>query len=161
MTTTFQIRSAAPSDIPALLEMIRELAEFEGLLHQVTATEENYRESLFGERPAAEALVAEAGDGIVGYAIFFASFSTFIGRPGIWLEDLYVRPDHRRHGIGKSLLKAVGAIAWERGAGRYEWTVLDWNHRAIDLYERTGAEILPDWRIARMDREQLRTFIES
>lgn len=132
--------------------MVRELAEFERMLDQVVATEEDYRKSLFGENSAAEAIVAESEDGLVGYAIFFPTFSTFVGRPGIWLEDLYVRPAHRKRGIGKQLLKKVGQIAHEREAGRYEWAVLEWNRNAIDLYRNMGGRILDDWRIVRLDR---------
>ncbi len=157
---TIQIRAATPEDVPQLLTMVRELAEFEQLLHQVVATEEDFHESLFSSHPAAEALLATDERGALGYAVFFATFSTFLGRPGIWLEDLYVRTDHRGRGIGKALLKAVAKIAHERGAGRYEWTVLDWNHRAIDLYARVGGEILPDWRIVRLDRDRLRILHE-
>lgn len=158
---SFQIRPVGPPDLPELLAMMRELADFEKLAHLVTATEADYHESLFGEKPAAEALLAEENDVAVGYAVYFSTFSTFVGRAGIWLEDLYVRPEHRGKGYGKALLKAVGAIAHERGAGRYEWTVLDWNQRAIDLYERAGGEILPEWRIVRMDGDRLRAFAES
>lgn len=156
-----RIRPAEPGDVGELLAMIRELAEFERLSHLLTAGEEDYRASLFGEKPAAEALIGEVGGAAAGYAIYFGTFSTFVGRPGIWLEDLYVRPAHRGLGLGKALLKAVGAIAHGRGAGRYEWSVLDWNRNAIDLYERAGGEILPEWRIVRMDRERLRRFVES
>ncbi len=159
-TPSLHIRPAVPEDIPALLGMVRELAEFEHLAHQVAATEEDYRESLFGERPAAEALIAEVGGERVGYAIHFTTFSTFLGRSGIWLEDLYVRPTHRGRGFGKALLKAVGAIARERGAGRCEWSVLDWNSKAIGLYEQVGGEILHEWRIVRLDRERLRDLSE-
>lgn len=155
------IRSAVPSDIPVLLEMIRELAEFEELSHLVEASESDYHECLFGTRPAAEALIGEVRGEMAGYAIFFTTFSTFVGKPGIWLEDLYVRPSYRGIGLGKALLKTVGRIALSRGAGRYEWTVLDWNEKAIGLYERAGGEILPEWRIVRMDRERLRSLVES
>ena len=155
------IRSAVPSDIPVLLEMIRELAEFEELSHLFEASESDYHESLFGDRPAAEALIGEVRGEVAGYAIFFTTFSTFVGKPGIWLEDLYVRPGHRGIGLGKALLRTVGRIALSRGAGRYEWTVLDWNEKAIELYERAGGEILPEWRIVRMDRERLRSLVES
>lgn len=158
---SFEIRPVCPEDLPELLAMIHELAEFERLTHLVTATEADYQESLFGSSPAAEALLAEKNGRPVGYAVYFSTFSTFVGRAGIWLEDLYVRPDHRGKGYGKALLKAVGAIAHERGAGRYEWTVLDWNQHAIDLYERVGGEILPEWRIVRMGGERLRAFAES
>jgi len=157
----YDIRPARPDDLPELMGMVRELAEFERLTHQVTATEEDFRESLFGARPVAEALIGEAGSGAVGYAIFFTTFSTFLGKSGIWLEDLYVKPEYRGRGLGKALLRAVGGIAQERGAGRYEWTVLDWNRAAINLYERSGGEILPDWRIVRMDRERLHHLMDT
>ena len=156
-----RIRPVAPEDIPVLLEMIRELAEFEHLSDQVVATDADYQESLFGASPAAEALIAETDSGAIGYAIFFSTFSTFIGRAGIWLEDLYVRPDFRRHGIGKRLLKAVGEIAREKNAGRYEWCVLDWNTNAIDLYEKMGGEILGEWRIVRMGRDGIDALREQ
>lgn len=155
------IRRARPDDVSAILEMIHELAAFEHLSDQVIATTEDYERSLFGENPAAEALVAEGENGLLGYAIFFSTFSTFVGRAGIWLEDLYVRPDFRGIGLGKGLLKAVGEIAAERKAGRYEWSVLDWNRNAIDLYERVGGEILQDWRIVRLGHEELRTLSEK
>jgi len=147
------IRPAVPEDIPVILEMIHELAEFEKLTHQVVATAADYQESLFGEKPAAGALVAQEGGQLVGYAIYFSTFSTFIGRAGLWLEDLYVRPAWRGQGLGKGLLKAVGEIAAERNAGRFEWSVLDWNRHAIDLYEGVGGEILHEWRIVRLDRQ--------
>ncbi len=149
---SLDIREADSSDVPGILEMVAELAEFEELSDQLVATEADYQESLFGENPAAEALVATVSGDLVGYAIFFSTFSTFVGRAGIWLEDLYVRPDYRKLGIGKKLLKAVGAIAEERAAGRYEWCVLDWNQNAIDLYTQVGGEILEEWRIVRLDR---------
>lgn len=150
--TPVNLRAAIPADVPGILEMIRELAEFEKLSEQVVATEAEYQESLFGTSPAAGALVAEGEGGLVGYAIYFSTFSSFIGRAGLWLEDLYVRPAYRGMGVGKGLLKAVGEIASERNAGRYEWSVLDWNRHAIDLYERVGGEILQEWRIVRLDR---------
>jgi GNAT superfamily N-acetyltransferase len=146
----FRIRPARPEDVPELLTMIRELAEFERLANQVIATAADYHRSLFGDPPAAGALIGEVADSPAGYAIFFNTFSSFLGRSGIWLEDIYVRPAHRGIGLGKALFQAVGAIARERGAGRYEWTVLDWNQHAITFYEQMGAEILPDWRIVRI-----------
>ena len=155
------IRRARPDDVSAILEMIHELAVFEHLSDQVIATTEDYERSLFGENPAAEALVAEGESGLLGYAIFFSTFSTFIGRAGIWLEDLYVRPDFRGLKLGKGLLKAVGEIAVERNAGRYEWSVLDWNRNAIDLYERVGGEILQEWRIVRLDQDGIRSLVEK
>jgi GNAT superfamily N-acetyltransferase len=147
------LRAATSDDIPGILEMIRELAEFENLSDQVVATEADYQESLFGKTPVAGAIVAESEGNLVGYAIYFSTFSSFIGRAGLWLEDLYVRPAFRGTGVGKGLLKAVGQIAADRDAGRYEWSVLDWNQNAIDLYERVGGEILQEWRIVRMDRD--------
>ncbi len=154
--SSISIRPAVSEDVPGILEMIRELADFEKLTHQVVATEADYQKSLFGESPSAGALVAEDGGKLAGYAIYFPTFSTFIGRAGLWLEDLYVRPDRRGRGLGKGLLKAVGEIAAERKAGRFEWSVLDWNRNAIDLYERVGGEILHDWRIVRLDHEGIR-----
>lgn len=154
--SSISIRPADFKDVPGILEMIRELADFEKLTHQVVATEADYQRSLFGEAPSAGALVAEDGGKLAGYAIYFPTFSTFIGRAGLWLEDLYVRPAWRGRGLGKGLLKAVGEIAAERNAGRFEWSVLDWNRNAIDLYERVGGEILHEWRIVRLDHEGIR-----
>ena len=147
------IRPARPDDIPALLGMIRELADFENLSDQVVATEEDYQESLFGEKPAAEALIAKVDDEPVGYAIFFRTFSTFIGKAGLWLEDLYVKPGFRKNSIGKTLLRSGAAMARDEKAGRYEWCVLDWNQNAIDLYKKAGGEIMDEWRIVRMGKE--------
>ena len=165
MSTFFEdeieVRAVVPGDIPELLEMIRELAEFEHLSDQVVATEDDYEESLFGDSPAAEALIAEKNSEAIGYAIFFSTFSTFVGRAGIWLEDLYVRPDFRKRGIGKKLLKSVGEIARERNAGRYEWCVLDWNRNAIELYRKMGGEILDEWRIVRLDRDGIEALPEK
>ncbi len=161
INSNYVVRSARREDLAELLVMIRELAEFEHLLDTVTATEADYESHLFGERPAAEALIAEVDGSPCGYAILFTSFSTFAGRPGIWLEDLYVRPPHRGRGLGKRLLRAVATIALERGAGRCEWTVLDWNRNAIELYEKIGATVLPDWRIVRINPGGLRHFLES
>jgi len=158
---TVAIRPASPADIPEILAMVRELAEFEHLSHQLEANEALYLEHLFGDRPVAEALVAEAGSDLAGYAIHFATFSTFLGRPGLWLEDLYVRPAWRGCGLGERLLRAVVARAEERGAGRCEWSVLDWNERAIRLYERLGGEILEEWRIVRLESGGIRTLLES
>lgn len=157
----YQVRTATRGDLPELLAMIRELAEFEHLLDTVTATEADFDRHLFGDSPAAEALVAETDGVPCGYAIFFTSFSTFAGRPGLWLEDLYVRPAHRGRGLGQRLLRSIVAIAVERGAGRCEWTVLDWNRNAIELYEKIGSKVLPDWRIVRMTPGDMRHFLES
>lgn len=157
----FRIRPAAREDLPELLAMIRELAEFEHLLDSVRVTVEDLERHLLGERPAAKALIGELDGEICAYAIHFSSFSTFAGRPGVWLEDLYVRPAFRGRGFGKAILREIAAIALARDAGRCEWTVLDWNRNAIDLYENIGGEVLPDWRIVRMNPEGMRRFLES
>ena len=150
-----QIREARREDVPEIHRMIGELAEFEKLSDQFVASEDDLEGSLFGENPPAEALVAELDGELCGYAVFFSTYSTFLCKAGIWLEDIYVRPPARGKGIGKALLKAVGGIAVERGSGRYEWAVLDWNQRAIDFYEAMEGKILDDWRIVRMEREQI------
>ena len=156
-----EIRSARREDVIPILEMVRELAEFEKMTDQLAATPADYEEALFGEDPAAEALVAEIDGEKIGYAIFFSTFSTVVGKAGVWLEDLYVKPSHRKLGIGKGLLKAVGEIAEKRGAGRYEWCVLDWNRNAIDLYESVGGDILDEWRIVRLDRAAIEVLPEK
>ena len=161
LTKRVKIRQAEPEDVPGILKMVAELAEFENLTDQLVATEKDYEESLFGPVPVAEALVAEDDGALIGYAIFFSTFSTFIGKAGIWLEDLYVREAFRPQGVGKSLLKALGKMAQERGAGRYEWCVLDWNQNAIDLYQQVGGEILEEWRIVRMDRKGIENLPEK
>lgn len=155
------VREAHPDDVTTILELVQELADFEKLGDEMIATEADYQESLFGEKPAAEALVAELKGQIIGYAIFFSTFSTFIGRAGLWLEDLYVRPEFRRLGIGRKLLKAGGEMASLRGSGRYEWCVLDWNQNAIDLYEQMGGKIMKEWRIVRLDRNSIEALPEK
>jgi GNAT superfamily N-acetyltransferase len=152
------IRPAEPQDVPALLGLIRELAAYERLTAEVEATEDGLRESLFGPARCAEALLAwtDRAPEPVGIAVFFRNFSTFLARPGLWLEDLYVRPEHRGRGLGKALLLAVARIAEERGCGRFEWTVLDWNTPSIAFYERMGAEMKADWRIMRVSGPALR-----
>ena len=155
------IRKARPNDLPEILSMVKELPEFEDLSEQMVATEVDYRESFFGDNPAAEALVADLDGALIGYAIFFSTFSTFVGRAGIWLEDLYVRQDFRKQGIGKKLLKAVGEVAMTRNSGPYEWAVLDWNENAIQLYRQMGGEILDEWRIVRLDRNGIETLEEK
>jgi GNAT superfamily N-acetyltransferase len=155
------VRGALPGDVTSILAMVQELADFEKLGHEMVATEADYEESLFGEHPAAEALVAELGGRLIGYAIFFSTFSTFLGRAGLWLEDLYVKPEFRRMGIGKRLLKAGGEMAKTRGAGRYEWCVLDWNQNAIDLYKQMGGDIMEEWRIVRLDRNAIESLPEK
>jgi hypothetical protein len=163
---SFRLRAAGPEDVHDLLRLIRGLAEYERLTALLEVTPEGLARHLFGERPAAEAWVAElktgdagAGRGpVVGFALFFTNFSTFLGRPGLYLEDLYVEPAHRARGIGKALLKALGRLAVERGCGRFEWSVLDWNADAIGFYEAMGATVMPDWRLCRVTGEALRRF---
>jgi GNAT superfamily N-acetyltransferase len=138
--------------------LIRELAEFEQLLHLVQVTPASLQPHLFGPKPVAEAVVAEVAGTVVGFALFFTNFSTFLGQPGLYLEDLYVQPQHRGHGLGKALLQHLGALAVQRGCGRFEWSVLDWNQNAIDFYRRMGAAVLPDWRICRVAGPALQAF---
>ncbi|MFM0136753.1 GNAT family N-acetyltransferase [Caballeronia grimmiae] len=132
-----------------------ELAEFEKLTHLFVATESSLHDALFGARPAAEALVAEQAGEVVGYALFFHNFSTFLAKRGLYLEDLYVRPALRGSGLGTKLLKKLAALAVERQCGRFEWSVLDWNQNAIDFYEKMGATVLPDWRVVRVTGDSL------
>lgn len=156
--TTRTLRPAQAADATALVSLIRELAEFEQLGHMVQVTPAQLEQQLFGPRPAAEAVVAELEGRIVGFALFFTNFSTFLGLPGLYLEDLYVQPAHRGHGFGKALLEHLGGLAVERGCGRFEWSVLDWNEDAIRFYERMGAALLPEWRICRVTGESLQRF---
>ncbi|WP_258187782.1 GNAT family N-acetyltransferase [Trinickia symbiotica] len=149
------IRPAEPDDVGPILALMRELAEFEKLTHLFVATEQSLSDALFGARPAAEALVAELDGRLVGYALFFHNFSTFLSRRGLYLEDLYVQPALRGSGLGTALLRRVAALAIERRCGRFEWSVLDWNQRAIDFYTKMGATVLPDWRIVRVTGDSL------
>jgi GNAT superfamily N-acetyltransferase len=146
----FEIRPARRGDIPAIHCMIRALADFEKLTELCVASEIDLERALFGARPAAEVLVAWKNQEPAAFALFFHNFSTFLGRPGLWLEDLYVRPEYRRQGCATALLRALAAIAHERNCGRFEWAVLDWNVSAIRFYQGLGAAILPDWRIVRV-----------
>lgn len=148
--TTLAIRSATLGDEHALFELVRQLAVFERLEHAVTGSAALLARDLFGERPKAEALIAEKSGSAVGFALFFTNYSTFLTRPGIYLEDLFVVESERGKGIGRALLSELIRLSAERGAGRLEWSVLDWNENAIAFYERLGAKMLPDWRICRM-----------
>ncbi len=159
------IRPATESDAPAILALIRELAEYEKLSNACVATEELLRQNLFGKDRAAEALVAEidaAGKKqIVGYALFFKSFSTFLARPGLYLEDIYVQPPHRGRGIGKSMLRTIAQLAVERGYGRVEWCVLNWNAPSIAFYQSLGAFPMDEWTTYRLTDEALQNFAGS
>jgi GNAT superfamily N-acetyltransferase len=155
MSTSFEIRAAAPEDVPHLLALIRALADYERLTHLVAADEAALRAELFGERPVIEALIAWADGSPAGFAIYFQNYSTFLGRRGLYLEDLFVRPEHRGKGFGKALLVAVARIAHARGAGRFEWMALDWNKPAIDFYKGLGAAEMGEWRLFRVTGEAL------
>jgi hypothetical protein len=155
---SFILRPATRSDLAAIVGLIRDLAVYEQLEHLVVATPESIEPHLFGPRPAAEVVLAEVAGEVVGFALFFTNFSTFLGRPGLYLEDLYVKPARRGLGVGKALLAHLGALAVERGCGRFEWSVLDWNESAIAFYERMGAKLLPDWRICRITGDALAAF---
>ncbi len=155
---THTVRSALPADLAAIVSLIRELADFEKLSHLVVVTAESLHPHLFGPRPAAEAVVAEVQGKVVAFALFFTNFSTFLGQPGLYLEDLYVQPAHRSTGLGKALLSHLGALAVARGCGRFEWSVLDWNQRAIEFYQKMGATVMPDWRICRVTGDALKAF---
>lgn len=150
-----QIRPAARSDVGAIFTLVCELAEYENLRHTVEATEADLREHLFGECPAAEVLLAVEHEVPVGIALYFTTFSTFAGKPGMYLEDLYVRPERRGHGIGQALLKNVARIAVERKCGRLEWSVLTWNEPAIRFYHLLGAKPLNDWTMYRLTGDAL------
>ena len=151
MTASFNLRPATPADLPAIVGLIRELADFEQLTHLVVVTPQSLEPHLFGPKPAAEAVVAEVDGTVVAFALFFTNFSTFLGRPGLYLEDLYVQPAHRGAGLGQALLRHLAALAVERGCGRFEWSVLD----AIGFYEKMGATVMPDWRICRVTGDAL------
>ena len=154
---TFKLRAAELRDVQSIVGLIRELADFEQLTHLLQVTPEKLRPHLFGEKPVAEALVAEVdGAGVVAFALFFTNFSTFLAQPGLYLEDLYVRPAHRGAGIGQALLRRLAQLAMERGCGRFEWSVLDWNDNAIRFYQGMGATVMPDWRICRVTGDDLR-----
>ena len=142
---TAMIRTATSADVPAIARLIRGLAEYEKLAHLVALDEERLRQHLFGPRPFAEVLLAEEDGRVVGFALFFHNYSTFLGEPGIYLEDLFVEPGYRGRGHGKALLLALARLALERGCGRLDWVVLDWNEPAIQFYRSLGAEPLDDW----------------
>jgi GNAT superfamily N-acetyltransferase len=154
--SALRIAPSVPADVPAIYAMIRELAEYEKLLHEVESSEEDVRRALFGTPPSAQALVARLNGEAVGFALYFATFSTFVGRPGIWLEDLYVRSAWRKQGVGSKLLARLAQITIERNYGRLEWSVLDWNTPAIDVYKAIGAKPKEEWTIMRLTGESLK-----
>lgn len=149
------IRPAKEEDVTLILSFIRGLAEYENLSHQVVASEQDLQRTLFGERPSAEVLIAEYAGEPCGFALFFSSYSTFLARPGIYLEDLFVLPDYRDRGIGHALLSYLAAVVEERQMGRLDWSVLDWNEPAIKFYEKIGARGLTDWTQYRLDGQAL------
>jgi GNAT superfamily N-acetyltransferase len=152
---SLEIREAQKSDVPMILHFIKELATYEKLLHEVTATEELLEKSLFGEKSVAEVVIASFENRDVGFALYFHNFSTFVGKPGIYLEDLYVSPEYRGKGFGKSLLKYLANLAIERDCGRLEWWVLDWNESAIKFYKSLGAKPMDEWTVFRVAGEDL------
>lgn len=151
----FEIRAATEDDVPLILSFIKELAEYERLADEVVATEELLRESLFGPHRVAEVVIGYYEDEPVGFAVFFHNFSTFLGRPGLYLEDLYVKPTHRGRGFGRAMLRHIAQIARERRCGRLEWAVLDWNEPAINFYKKLGAVPLDEWTVYRLTGEAL------
>ena len=155
MSDALDIRPATPADVPAILAMVRELAEFEKLTHLVVGTESQLHADLFGLHPVIECLVAFDGGEPIAFALYFHNYSTFLTRRGLYLEDVYVRSVARGKGVGKALLVRLAQIARERQCGRFEWSVLDWNENAIRFYESLGAVVMPDWRICRVTGEAL------
>jgi GNAT superfamily N-acetyltransferase len=157
----FQIRPARMEDVPIILELIRDLATYERAPDEVTATEEELLDVLFGERPAAEVLLAFEGKSPVGFAVFFQNFSTWLGRPGLYLEDLFVKPEKRGKGYGRALLVELAKIARDRGCGRMEWAVLDWNEPAIKFYRTLGAKPMDEWTVFRLTRDGIAQLAQS
>jgi GNAT superfamily N-acetyltransferase len=152
---SLHLRLATAADAPLVLSFIRELAEYEKILHRVTATEERIRETIFGPQPCADVVLAYLGDEPVGFAVYFTIFSTFRAERGMYLEDLFVRPHARGNGVGRALLAHVASEALRRGCAKMEWTVLDWNELAIRFYNSLGAELLNDWRVFRLTGDAL------
>lgn len=155
------IREAAEADVPAILEMIRGLAEYEKLAHTVTATEDSLRRTLFGPRPCAEVLLACEDNTCLAFALFFPNYSTFLAKPGLYLEDLFVKPEARGRGLGFALLRRIAAIARERGYGRMEWSVLDWNEPAIRFYKKLGAVPMDEWTVFRVTGSAIDALAEQ
>lgn len=161
LASRFSLRSATPDDVPVILACIRGLAEYEKLAHEVVATEDQLRETLFGARPAAEVILAFRDDEPAGFALFFHNYSTFLARPGVYLEDLFVFPRFRGQGLGRLLLSRLARIAVDRGCGRLEWAVLDWNVDAIRFYQSVGAQAMTEWTVNRVTGDALRALADS
>jgi GNAT superfamily N-acetyltransferase len=157
-TNKHLLRAAEPRDAVAIVGLIRELADFERLTHLLRVTPETLHPHLFGDRPVVESVVGEVDGEVVAFALFFTNFSTFLAKPGLYLEDLYVKPEHRGRGLGRALLEHLGALAVQRDYGRFEWSVLDWNEHAIRFYKAMGATVMPEWRICRVTGEALQNF---
>ncbi|HEX5793242.1 MAG TPA: GNAT family N-acetyltransferase [Rheinheimera sp.] len=161
MSQEITLRLAQKQDVPTILAFIQGLAEYEKLADQVVATEETLRQTLFGDKPYAEVIIAEYQQQAAGFALFFHNYSTFLAKPGIYLEDLFVLPQYRGRGLGKVLLSYLAKLAVERDCGRLEWSVLDWNQPAIDFYQAQGASMLHDWRINRVTGDKLKALAQS
>lgn len=159
--SVFKMRAATEEDVPLILNFIKELAEYEKLSHEVIATGDALRETLFGQTQYAEVILGFENDAPVGFALFFHNYSTFLGRPGLYLEDLYVRPQARGKGFGRAMLQKLARIAKERNCGRLEWWVLDWNEPAIAFYKKLGAEPMDDWTVFRLTGEALENLANS
>ena len=159
--TPFTINPATDADVPALLDMIRELAEFEQLAHELQVTADSLHDALFGKDACARALVARMNGEAAGYAIFYRTFSSFVGRPGIFLDDLYVRPAFRKLGIGRALLTRVAQTGAELGGGRFEWITLRWNENAFRFYRSIGASVMNDWALLRMNGREVRKLVSA
>ena len=159
--TDFEIRPACAADVPIILQLIRDLATYERAPSEVTATEEQLVDVLFGEKPAAEVLLAFENETPAGFALFFHNFSTWLGRPGLYLEDLFVKPEKRGKGYGRALLVDLAKIAYERGCGRMEWAVLDWNESAIRFYHSLGAKPMDEWTVFRLTRDGIARLAQS
>ena len=156
-----QIRPATPQDVPLILAFLNELATYEKLAHEVVATDADMHAALFGERPVIETVIASLDDQPVGYALFFPTFSTFLGKPGLYLEDLYVRPAARGCGVGRKLLEHLASLVVERGWGRLEWSVLDWNEPSIAFYKKMGATAMNEWTVFRITGQALQKLAGS
>ncbi|MDX2217597.1 MAG: GNAT family N-acetyltransferase [Burkholderiales bacterium] len=155
----FTIQPSTPADVPVIFDLIKQLAVYEKLEHMVTGNKAMLHDALFGTRPVCECVVAREGDQPVGFALYFSTFSTFLTKPGLYLEDLFVVPDKRGLGYGKALLKHLAQLAQSRGCGRFEWRVLDWNEPSIKFYESIGGEIMKEWWLVRMTADRIDQFV--